>query len=179
MATEEDIIAQVLAGDTSDFRLLVERVGGPIFRYCCNLIGDQHEAEDITQEVFTAAFRCLSSYDSRRASFLTWLLTMARNRCTNHLRKRRPIPDGGSISEAGLSNSSDDSNRNEFWTQLNKALEALPLEQKSAFVLAEIEDLPYAQIALVEHTTLGTVKSRIHRAKQRLQGLMASTLESD
>jgi RNA polymerase sigma-70 factor (ECF subfamily) len=60
----------------------------------------------------------------------------------------------------------------ELSQQLDCALATLPIEQRSAFVLAEIEELPYAEIARIEQTTLGTVKSRIHRAKQRLQSLL-------
>ena len=62
--------------------------------------------------------------------------------------------------------------RQELSQQLDRALAALPAEQRSAFVLAEIEELPYAEIARIERTSLGTVKSRIHRAKQRLQSLL-------
>ena len=57
----------------------------------------------------------------------------------------------------------------EFWRQLDTALAELPVDQKVAFVLAEIEGLPYAEIATIEETNLGTVKSRIYRAKQRLR----------
>jgi RNA polymerase sigma-70 factor (ECF subfamily) len=60
----------------------------------------------------------------------------------------------------------------EISQQLDRALAALPMEQRSAFVLAEIEELPYADIARIERTSLGTVKSRIHRAKQRLQSVL-------
>ena len=60
----------------------------------------------------------------------------------------------------------------ELSQQLDRALSALPVEQRSAFVLAEIEELPYAEIARIEGTSVGTVKSRIHRAKQRLQSLL-------
>jgi RNA polymerase sigma-70 factor (ECF subfamily) len=62
--------------------------------------------------------------------------------------------------------------RQELSQHLDRALAALPVEQRSAFVLAEIEELPYAEIARIERISLGTVKSRIHRAKQRLQALL-------
>ena len=73
---------------------------------------------------------------------------------------------------------SKETERNEFWIHLDRALDKLPLEQKTAFVLAEIQKLPYADIARIEQTSLGTVKSRIHRAKQRLRAVLAPTLEN-
>ena len=94
----------------------------------------------------------------------------------NYLKRTRPVIDGEAIANTQPAASSDDSARYEFWSRLDEALDALPFEQKTAFVLAEIEGLPYAEIAHIEKTTLGTVKSRIHRAKQRLRTVMAPTL---
>ena len=176
MASEEQIVAQVLAGTTSEFRKLVEQYHQPVFRFARNLIGDEHDAEDISQEVFLAAFDHLASYNARRDSLLTWLFTIARNRCVNHLKRARPVIDGDAIANIQPATSSDDSARNEFWSRLDEALDALPIEQKTAFVLAEIEGLPYSDIVHIEQTTLGTVKSRIHRAKKRLRAVMAPTL---
>ena len=176
MASEDQIVAHVLAGKTSEFRKLVEQYHQPVFRFARNLIGDEHDAEDITQEVFLAAFVHLASYNAKRASLLTWLFTIARNRCVNYLKRTRPVIDGEAIANTQPAASSDDSARNEFWSRLDEALDALPIEQKTAFVLAEIEGLPYADIAHIEQTTLGSVKSRIHRAKQRLRAVMTPTL---
>lgn len=176
MASEDHVIASVLAGDTSEFRRLVDQFHLPVFRFARNLIGDEHDAEDITQEVFLAAFNHLASYRSVRASFQTWLFTIARNRCVNYLKRKRPLIDRDVIAGTQHTANSDDSARSEFWICLDKALDALPIEQKTAFVLAEIEGLPYADIAQIEQTTLGTVKSRIHRAKQQLRNAMKRTL---
>ena len=176
MTSDDQIVAQVVAGKTSEFRKLVEQYHPPVFRFARNLIGDEHDAEDVTQEVFLAAFDHLASYNAKRASLLSWLFTIARNRCVNYLKRTRPLVGGEAIADTPPVASSDDSARNEFWSRLDKALDALPIEQKTAFVLAEIEGLPYANIAHIEQTTLGTVKSRIHRAKQRLRAVMAPTL---
>ena len=176
MVNANQIAAQVLAGKTSEFRKLVERYQQPVFRFARNLIGDEHDAEDISQEVFLAAFDHLASYNAKQASFLTWLFTIARNRCVNYLKRKRPVIDGEVMANTQLAANSDEAARNEFWRRLDETLDALPIEQKTAFVLAEIEGLPYADIAHIEQTTLGTVKSRIHRAKQRLRAVMAPTL---
>ena len=176
MVSEEQILAQVLAGQASEFRKLVDHYQLPVFRFARNLIRDEHDAEDITQEVFLAAFNHLAAYDAKRASLQTWLFTIARNKCVNYLKRTRPVIDGEAIANTLRAASSDQSARNEFWSRLDVALDALPIEQKTAFVLSEIVGLPYADIAHIESTTVGTVKSRIHRAKQRLRAVMAPTL---
>lgn len=176
LADEIQIVAAVLAGRTNEFRKLVEQYHQPVYRFARNMIGDEHDAEDITQEVFLAAFDHLASYNSKRASLLTWLFTIARNRCVNHLKRTRPVIDSAVIAISQPAATSDDSARNEFWSRLDEALEALPLEQRTAFILAEISGLKYAEIAHIEKTTLGAVKSRIHRAKLRLRAIMAPTL---
>jgi RNA polymerase sigma-70 factor, ECF subfamily len=168
---DRELVRRVLAGQTDDFRALVNRHQQPIFRFALGLLGNREEAEDVTQEVFLAAFTNLSGYDSSRAAFSTWLFTVARNRCINLLKRTRPIVliELDSIGDIGLT---DPIVRQELSQQLDRALTSLPVEQRSAFVLAEIEELPYAEIARIERTSLGTVKSRIHRAKQRLQSLL-------
>jgi len=176
LASEHQIVVQVLAGKTSEFRKLVELHHRPVFRFARSLIGDEHEAEDITQEVFLAAYDNLASFNAQRATLRTWLFTITRNRCVNHLKRRRPVLDGEVIANTQRAASSDATEQNEFWSRLDEALDALPIEQKTAFVLAEIEGLAYAEIAQIEQTTLDTVKSRIHRAKQRLRTVMAPTL---
>ena len=135
----------------------------------CSGIG--RRLEDVTQEAFLAAFANLSGYDSSRAAFSTWLFTIARNRCINLLKQSRPIALN-ELDSIGDVTSADPIVSQELSQQLDRALAALPVEQRSAFVLAEIEELPYAEIARIEQTSLGTVKSRIHRAKQRLQSLL-------
>ena len=176
MLSEDQIVAQILSGQTCKYRMLVEHYQQPVFRFARNLIGDEHEAEDIAQEVFLAAFAHLTAYNQQRASLLTWLLTITRNRCLNHLKRKRPLIDGNVIADT-YSVEKPNVPHTDFWRQLDEALDALPIDQKTAFVLAEIEELPYADIAIIEQTTLGTVKSRIHRAKQRLRIVLAPSLE--
>lgn len=176
LSAENQTVARVLAGETNAFRMLVKQYQQPVFRFVRNLIGDEHDAEDVTQDVFLAAFNHLSSYDAKRAALQTWLFTIARNRCVNYLKRKRPVLDGEVIVETQPAKVIADANRKEFWIRLDEALNSLPIQQKTAFVLAEIEGLPYVDIAQIEQTTLGTVKSRIHRAKQRLRAVMTETM---
>ncbi len=88
---DRELVRRVLAGQTDDFRLLVERHQQAIYRFASGLLGNQEEAQDVTQEAFLTAFANLSSYESSRAAFSTWLFTITRNRCINLLKQIRPI----------------------------------------------------------------------------------------
>ena len=129
----------------------------------------------MTQDAFLAAFANLSGYASSRAAFSTWLFTITRNRCINLLKRQHPVALS-ELDSIGDVASADPLASQEISQQLDRALAALPVEQRSAFVLAEVEELPYAEIARIERTSLGTVKSRIHRAKQRLRALLEHTV---
>jgi RNA polymerase sigma-70 factor (ECF subfamily) len=168
---DRELVRRVLAGQANEFRVLVDRYQQSIFRFATGLLGSREEAQDVTQEAFLAGFANLSSYDSSRAAFSTWLFSIARNRCINLLKRRRPIAHN-ELDSIGSAPSVDPIVTRELSQQLDRALAALPAEQRSAFLLAEIEELPYDEIARIERTSLGTVKSRIHRAKQRLQSLL-------
>ena len=132
---DRELVTRVLAGHTDEFRVLVERHQQSIFRFALGLLGNREEAEDVTQEAFLAAFANLSGHDSSRAAFSTWLFTIVRNRCINLLRRRRPsaLNEPDSIVDAAPT---DPIVSQELSQQLDRALAALPVEQRSAFVLA-------------------------------------------
>jgi len=166
-----ELIRRTLDGDTDGFRMLVERHQSSVFRFAFSLLGSREDAQDIAQDSFLAAYRALAGFDSSRARFSTWLLTITRNRCINQLKKRRSV----SVESWDFLTSRTTPNaisQQELFHQLDCALARLPVKQRTAFVLAEIEEYPYDEIARIENTTLGTVKSRIHRAKQKLQSLL-------
>jgi RNA polymerase sigma-70 factor, ECF subfamily len=177
MNDDQEVIDRVLAGDTESFRTLVERYQGPLFRLVRNLIPDRGECEDIVQEVFLSAYTHLGSYVPRRSAFSTWLFTIARNRCVNSWKKRRPRlleklperaeprPPDAALTEA------------EFFRRLDAALAELPPEQRTVFVLAEFEGLSHEEISQIEGVRIGTVKSRISRARDKLRSLLQTTAE--
>jgi len=168
IVNESDVIRRVLAGDGESFRLLVERYGGPVARLIRNLTGDNQACEDLAQEVFLTAYEKLATFDPGRSQFVTWLFTIARNKSVNAARKKRPVylPEPPEL--AGQATPEDTLARQEFLAALDRELLALPLEQRTAFVLAEFEHLAYEQIAQIEGVRLGTVKSRISRARDKL-----------
>lgn len=146
------------------FRARVEEHQHVVHRLLSSLIADRAEAEDLAQEVFLACWR--GRFDASRGSFRTWALTIARNRATNWLRARRPQlePEPERLAASGA--------REELREELERAFAALPAEQRSAFHLAEIEGLPLEEVARIEGAPVGTVKSRLHRARRRLRELL-------
>lgn len=173
MDGDRTLIERVLAGDVEAFRELVERHQRRVFGFVRNLVRHAPDAEDLVQEVFVAAFRKLDSFDAERSQFSTWLLTIARNRCLNHLQRSFVATTAEFDIEARTAQPVDVMLSRELHARLDAALELLPLEQRTAFVLAEIQDLSYAEIALIEEVELGTIKSRVSRAKQRLREVLS------
>ena len=167
-----EIIAAVLEGDSASFRLLVDRHAGLVFSFVRNLIRQPADAEDLCQETFVAAYRHLASFDPRIARFSTWLLSIARNSCLTHLRRRETRPCD--VPQVPSQEPGPDARacRAELWRALDAALDDLPLPQRTAFVLSEIEQLSYAEIAVIESVEVGTVKSRVSRARERLRSLL-------
>ena len=169
MTQENEVISRVLQGDVESFRLLVERYEKPVVRMAGNLAGDRESGRDIAQDVFLAAYKKLSSFDPDCSNFSTWLFTIARNKSINALRRKRLRSKGKLREKVNRYHASDELAREEFYRRLDRALDALPSAQRRAFVLAEFEHLPYAQIAQIEGVRAGTVKSRINRAKAKLR----------
>jgi RNA polymerase sigma-70 factor (ECF subfamily) len=172
---EDTIIQDVLAGHTDSFRWIIEQYQVGVFNMIAGFIYDRSAAEDLTQEVFFAAFEKLSSYDPLRCKLSTWLFTIARNKSLNYLRKtKRKQPQHGS--HVTSPDPAQALCQEEFYQLLDRALNALPQNQKRAFVLAEFHQLPYDHIAQIECINLGTVRSRIHRAKKNLRTLIENDL---
>lgn len=176
MAEELDIITRVLSGNVDAFKPLVHRYQAPVLRMIRNIVGDAHMAEDVGQDVFFTAYRQLASFDPQRGRFSTWLFTIARNQALNAARKRRPQLCGGVPEHPDTTSPADGLAEAEFFEELDRRLADLPSDQRSAFVLAEFEDLPYEDIARIEGVRPGTVKSRIHRAKAALRAALAGAV---
>ena len=172
MTEETGIIRAVLEGDTESFRLLVQRYQKPVIRMIANLINDRNICEDVAQEVFLAAYKKLPSFDPARSSFSTWLFTIARNKSINAMKKRRVSSTGNPPENPDFSEPADSLIRNELFIELDKALKSLSPGHIRALVLAEFENLPYEQIAQIEGVRIGTIKSRINRAKHRLKSAL-------
>ena len=176
MTEEIRIIRQVLNGHTDSFELLVRKYQKPVVRMIRNITNDSHLCEDIGQEVFFAAYRKLASFDSARSNFSTWLFTIAKNKSLNALKRKRPLSLTQLPEKADWHNPGDDLAQKEIAAEFDKALQALPKRQRMAFVLAELGELSYEEIAQIEGARIGTIKSRIHRAKKKLAAGLRNSL---
>ncbi len=174
---DQAVIAQVLAGDTDAFRVLVLRYQRPLFVFIGRLVGDRQECEDIAQEVFLAAYVHLRRYDPQCATFSTWLYTMARNRCVNAWKRRRPAARDVLREPADMRTPDLRLAEEELFQRLDAELDALPLEQKTVFVLSELQELSHEEVARIEGVKLGTVKSRLSRARAKLRAVFARIVE--
>jgi len=169
MHEDEHAIQRIKAGDTAAFRSLVERHQSAVCATIRALLPRNSEWEDLAQEVFLAAFQHLEKFASTKGTFRTWLLAIARNRCRDV--GRRPIsvrlheiPDPVDC-RAPDAQASDA----EWFERLDAFLAALPEEQRLAFVLVEMQGLSYQEAADICEVAIGTVKSRLFRAKEWLK----------
>jgi RNA polymerase sigma-70 factor (ECF subfamily) len=169
MQDDQDIVDEVLAGRTEAFRVLVERYQQAVYGFLRNMLRNVADVEDVAQDVFLKAYRSLGTFDPGKGRWSTWLLTIARNLAINALQARRTLhtlEEAHLIQSRGPQSAAAD---REFSRCLDEALEELPIDQRTAFVLAEMQELPYSEIASIEGIEVGTVKSRVSRARERLR----------
>jgi RNA polymerase sigma-70 factor, ECF subfamily len=159
-------------GDLSAFEELVRKNEDRIYNLCSYMLRDISDAQDAAQDTFIKAYKGLKDFNPE-ASLSTWLYRIAVNTCLDHQKKSRHDPlEGEVLSEEFLSYepSPEDQYQSKKTTEtIQTALQKLPEKLRSAIVLREIEELTYEEIALVLETSVGTVKSRISRARDELR----------
>ena len=162
-------------GDARAARAFVERYQRPVFALVGRmLVGARPgEVEDLAQEVFLRAFRALPRFDPEGSAKLsTWLLTIATRACIDELRRRRPESGAEVIEEEQLHGDEDphrEVDRQQLRARLIEELSALPPPQRAALVLYEFHGWSYEAIAELIEQPIGTVRSRIARARARLR----------
>jgi len=169
--SENEIIARVKAGYTSDFEYLVRCYQGSLFRIVGNLV-DASMAEDLVQEIFLTAFARIHDFDPQRGPFRAWIYQIARNRALNARKKKRELLPAEEIVVKDERTPSHDLLVKEAYSRLDQALSELKFPDRVIFVLAELEGLSYAEIAHIEKLALGTVKSRLARIKIKLRNAL-------
>jgi len=172
---EWQLVERAQAGDAAAFTQLVRRYQVPVVHFCQRMLLSAQDAEDVAQETFVRLYRYLDRLEPG-AKFSTVLFGIARNLTLNHLRdtKRRGRGVTDPLeSHAGLADRSmrpDQSARlGEIAAMVERGLEALTAEHREVLVLREINGLDYEAIARVLDCRMGTVKSRIARAREQLQ----------
>jgi RNA polymerase sigma-70 factor (ECF subfamily) len=166
---DEETIRRVLDGQSDCFAILVEKYQKKVVGMIYQMVRDHHLSEDLAQDVFLNVYQGLRSFNPARASFSTWLYRIAQNKTLNAIQRKKPVflpevPEG--VSPQNAFHVVD---LQEFHAELDRVLDRLPIKQKIAFVWAEIEELSYQDIAEIEGVSVGTIKSRIHSARQQLR----------
>ena len=178
--TPEDLAAlmsRVAAGERAALRQLYEATSAKLFAVCLRILSDREESEDVLQEVYVTVWRRADRFDAARASVMTWVSTIARNRAIDRLRARGPmayadqvedleIPDGGVSAEALLVTAGEEG-------RLHHCLSELDDRTEKVIRTAFFEGVTYEALARRMDTPLGTVKSWVRRGLAKLKGCLS------
>jgi RNA polymerase sigma-70 factor (ECF subfamily) len=185
--TDQDLVNRVQAGDKRAFDLLVLKYQNRIVKLVSRFVHDPMEAQDVTQEAFIKAYRAIGSFRGDSA-FYTWLYRIATNAAKNFLvaQKRRPPAMGVDAMEAEqyavdtrLKEKETPENlvvTEELKSVIFKTIEGLPGDLKEAITLREMECMSYEDIAVIMECPVGTVRSRIFRARDAIDQKIAPLL---
>lgn len=178
-----DLLRRARAGDGRAFEDLVRPEEHALFRHVLRMVGTEPEAEDIVQEALLSAWRSIGGLQG--GSFRAWLFRIATNRAIDVIRARRrrgelplepsddeepgwaePVVPGPDLPEIAAGA--------EAVGLVEEALRAIPAEQRAALLLRDVEGFPYDEIALIAAVEIGTVKSRIHRARLAVRNALVA-----
>ncbi len=181
-ADDHRLITNCLKGDAAAFGELVRRYQERVYHTAYRLIGNAEDAQDVAQETFINAYQSLDGFKGN-ASFFTWLYRIAVNTAISHKRKRRLAlvrMDGGQNGQTA-SEPADASETSrpghaleqaEEESRVRRALDRLSPEHRAVLMLKEMEDQKYEEIAEVLNVPVGTVRSRLHRARMELREIL-------
>ncbi|MEP6687604.1 MAG: sigma-70 family RNA polymerase sigma factor [Gemmatimonadales bacterium] len=184
------LVAAHLAGDGRAFQELVVQYRGRLLNFVTRMIGDRERAEDLVQEAFVRVYRHLHRFDPTK-KFSTWIYTIASNLAKNELRNRSRSPlvfyqsirppgaeDQRPLQFEDASSRPDDMYANRYLREMVDATVAtLSAHHREVFVLRELEGRSYEEIAQLTHCNLGTVKSRLNRARRAFAERIAPFLD--
>jgi RNA polymerase sigma-70 factor (ECF subfamily) len=176
---DHTLIRLVLEGNTSAFDVIVRRYNTKVYSLAYRLLNSVEDAEDVAQDTFSQAFKGLGSFRGT-SKFYTWLFRITYNLAISQRRKRKPALSLNSQtdSQGEITLPSDDASPmknmedEEGKTLMDKALGLLSLDHRAGLVLKEIEGFSYEEIALSLGVPVGTVRSRLHRARLELRAIL-------
>ncbi len=186
--TDQRLVERVQKGDKRAFDLLVKKYQHKIIALIGRYVQDPHEMQDVAQEAFIKAYRALDNFRAESA-FYTWMYRIAINTAKNHLvsRGRRPPGSDVEVEEAEIfypsaqmrDNASPDANlqRDELEATIYRAIDQLPEDLKAAISLREFDGMSYEDIAEVMQCPVGTVRSRIFRAREAIDKAIQPLLD--
>ena len=179
--SKENLTEELKKGDLKSFRVLVDEHQRKVLNTCYRFVGSREDAEDLTQEVFLEVYKSISSFrgDSKIS---TWIYRIAVTKSLDFIRRKKrkkrfaifkstfnddeveeDIPDNQNLNPGSRIEEQD------RIRILNEAIESLPENQRAAFTLSKYDEMSYKEIAEILNTTVASVESLIHRAKQNLK----------
>jgi RNA polymerase sigma-70 factor (ECF subfamily) len=175
-------------GDVAAFNVLVETHQRQVYNVCYRTLGNAEDAADVAQDTFLSAFRGVRSFNGPAAGLRSWLLRIAVNACYDHMRRRqrRPADSLDTLStaepdrEIGMADRLADprpgpeqqSLSAETARHIQQAIDSLPADQRLTVVLCDVQGLSYGEAAEIMSIELGTVKSRLSRARAELRAVL-------
>ncbi len=188
--TDEQLVARVQGGDVRAFELLVRKYQNKIIQLVSRLVGDA-DAPDVAQETFIKAYRAIGGFQGNSA-FYTWLYRIGINTAKNHLVAQSRRPSGQNnidVADAELYGHTDHLSdvdtpeatllSEEIKEKVVEAIAALPPDLRKAITLRELEGLSYEEIAEAMDCPIGTVRSRIFRAREAIDAVVRPLVSND
>lgn len=176
---DAELVSRSKRGDLSRFNLIVERYQSQVLNVSARILGDRSAAEDVAQETFISAHKAIGRF--RGGSLRAWLVRIDSNLSYDHIRASRRHPEqsldqamlspGFSISAAGAS-PEQAALAGELRAEIQRAIGSLPPDQRTTLVLVDIQGLSYEEAAEAAGTSLGTIKSRLSRARSSVRDLL-------
>jgi len=188
--SDSEVVQRFLDGDERAFGELVSRYDTRLLNFVYRTVGDRERAQDLVQETFVRVYRHLHRFDQSK-KFSTWIYTIAGNLAKNELRNRSRNPlvlfqtikknweaDHRPLEWEDEGNKPDDLFRRRYLQeQVEAAVKELPEHHRLVFVLRELEGRTYEEIAEITETNLGTVKSRLNRARNNFARIIAPMVD--
>jgi RNA polymerase sigma-70 factor (ECF subfamily) len=173
--SDDDVLTRIRRGDEQAFLNLYRERQGAVYRFALHMAGSSNVAEDITQEVFLAVIFDSTGFDSSRGSLSSYLFGIARKLVLRHMQRCRfdvallEDPEESTALEfAAIDTPLDDLTRREGVETLHRAVLALPRRYREVVILCDLEELDYADAAQALGCPIGTIRSRLHRARALL-----------
>ncbi|WP_228080740.1 RNA polymerase sigma factor SigM [Streptomyces profundus] len=178
VGTDKELLERHVAGDQDAFSELVRRHRDRLWRVAMRTLGDREEAADALQDAFVSAYRAAHTFRGQSA-VTTWLHRITVNACLDRVRRAQsrrtsPMPEPERLEDLLEPHESAEApaERQDLRRQLNMALAELPVEQRAALVLVDMQGYPVAEAARILETPVGTIKSRCARGRARLLPLL-------
>jgi len=181
---DAELVRRSQAGNLGAFNVIVERYQSYVFNLSARILGNRTTAEDVTQETFISAYKAIGKF--RGGNLRSWLLRIASNASKDFLRSSKRHPED-SLDEALVNPSfqvpsGDESpqqaaERGELRAEIQKAILTLPEDQRTVLVMVDVQGLSYEEAANATGASIGTVKSRLSRARGRCRDYLTQKVE--